>query len=96
MNTFKVYPIGVDNQYSNWWLEYEGELTFLGKKDRNHEEMVSWKQAVEKAKYFIRNGTLPLEMCICCGHHTYQPKESLGDKSQARAKRKQLRERRNK
>lgn len=86
MSTFKVYALG-DN---NWWLEYEGELTLLGAKDRDHKELVSHVQAVEKARYFLQNGELPLEHCWTCGHHTFRPTESYANRLQAAARRRQL------
>lgn len=82
MNTFKVYAIG-SNNYSNWWLEYEGKLTLLGAKDRGFEELVSWPQAVEKARYFLQHGELKPELCPTCGHHTFRPKEDYNTRRQA-------------
>jgi hypothetical protein len=76
MTTFKVYAIG-SNNYSNWWLEHEGKLTLLGAKDRGFKELVSWPQAVEKARYFLQHGELKPELCPTCGHHTFRPKGKL-------------------
>ncbi len=91
MSIFEVYALG-DNNYSNWWLEYEGDLTFLGTKDRDHKELVSHTQAVEKARYFLQNGELPLERCQTCGHHTFRPKENYANRIQASEQRRRLKD----
>lgn len=93
MSIFEVYALG-DNNYSNWWLEYKGELTFLGTKDRDHKELVSHTQAVEKARYFLQNGELPLERCLCCGAHTFRPKEGWENRVQASERRSLLKRKR--